>query len=132
VSVVFLIAVALLSIVLTIAFDRMVVKPVHRVSDALSNIAAGDFDSRILLSTHDEMATLANAVNRMATELKRTTVSRNALDREVRERRGAQAQLEKARETAEAALLLLIRKLLHAFFFALSVNDASILSVFCY
>ena len=97
----FMIGVLILSVVLYFAFDRMVIRPIYGVSGTLNDIARGNFEKRIAVKSHDEIGDLAASLNKMAEDLQKTTVSRDALAHEVNERRLAERQLGQYRDHLE-------------------------------
>ncbi len=97
----FIIGILILSIVLHFAFDRMVIKPIYRVSGTLNDIAKGNFHKRIEIKTHDEIGGLAAAFNKMAEDLQKTTVSRDELAHEVNKRKRTEEELKKYRSHLE-------------------------------
>jgi len=84
---------------LTVLLIRMMKKTtaslaaLHRGTEV---IAAGDLDHRIGLETRDEFGELARAFDLMTERLEETTVSRDALRREVEDRKRAQEALWEA------------------------------------
>lgn len=92
----FLLGAVSMSAILYGAFNKMVLRPIGSVSQALSEIAQGRFDTRVTVNGHDEMADLGAAVNEMVSQLRETTVSRNQLRNEVEVRKAAQEQLDQS------------------------------------
>lgn len=63
-------ALALLSaIAITIWFTGSIVRPLENTILTAERVAAGDMQARVMLTTHDETATLGQAINRMADRL---------------------------------------------------------------
>ena len=60
-----------------------VLSPLKKLHQGARRVALGDFDYRLELKTHDEMAELAEAFNLMTTRFQEV---KNDLDRQVRER----------------------------------------------
>jgi PAS domain S-box-containing protein len=77
---------------------RRWVKPVLTLTTGAKTIAAGHFDVRVAVTTHDEIGTLAHAFNQMADTLEE---SHSALQREVTERTEAQESLARANNELE-------------------------------
>jgi signal transduction histidine kinase len=75
-------AVAMLLLLVKFLYD-WVVCPLRTVILASRRVASGDFEHRVELTTHDEMADLAAGLNAMTTQFKRI---RDDLDQQVRER----------------------------------------------
>ena len=99
----------LLSIVLSLAFNRMVVKPVGQVAATLGRIAKGDFSQRLRRRTDDEIGDLADSFNRMAGDLQTTTVSRDELAKEVEERKRANERFRNLIERSPFGILMVSR-----------------------
>lgn len=78
----FVSALGLLALV-TQVFRTTIAKPVRLLVTGARKVAAGDFDHRIALESHDEMGELAEAMNRMMASFQQT---RDELDQQVRDR----------------------------------------------
>jgi len=76
------------------AFGGVFVVPLKKLHEATEKIAGGDMTYRIDLHTGDEIEDLAVSFNRMTQELRRTTVSRDALVAEIWERKKAEEALK--------------------------------------
>jgi signal transduction histidine kinase/CheY-like chemotaxis protein len=87
---------------LTMIVNRMI-QPIRRLQAATTRVADGDFETRIPMDRSDELGELGEAFNRMVERLRSTTVSRDALAREVEERRRTEEELRKAKLQAESA-----------------------------
>ncbi len=66
-----------------VLFYRWIFMPLQKLMDGSRRVASGDFDYRIQLNTHDEIAELASAMNDMT---ERFQAIRDDLDRQVQER----------------------------------------------
>jgi PAS domain S-box-containing protein len=77
---------------------RRLAKPVLKLTEGAKNIAAGHFDARVAVTTHDEIGALANAFNQMADALEGNL---GALQGEVAERTQAQESLARANDELE-------------------------------
>ncbi len=77
------IAVVVMFLVLAVSFNAWVFRPLRVLIAGSRRVAAGDFAFRIPLSTRDEMAELARAMNAMT---ERFVLIRDDLNRQVRER----------------------------------------------
>jgi signal transduction histidine kinase/DNA-binding response OmpR family regulator len=77
---------------------RRLAKPVLSLTRGAETIAAGHFDTRVAVTTHDEFGTLAHAFNQMADALEQNL---SALQREVAERTEAQSLLARANNELE-------------------------------
>ncbi|GAG82541.1 unnamed protein product, partial [marine sediment metagenome] len=73
-----------------------ILMPTRHLMDGIKKFGKGKLGSRIELATGDEIGELANSFNQMAEDLQTTTVSRNALAQEVKERKKAQEELKGA------------------------------------
>ena len=73
-------------------------RTVLKLTEGAKNIAAGHFDARVVVTTHDEIGALANAFNQMADALEENL---GALQREVAERNRAQESLACANNELE-------------------------------
>lgn len=62
--------VILITFVGVLYFSRNLTKPIHELSIAASNVAAGDFDFKVKITTNDEISTLARNFNLMTLKLK--------------------------------------------------------------
>ena len=77
---------------------RLLAKPILKLTEGAKTIAAGHFDSRVVVTTHDEIGALANAFNQMADTLEQNL---SAVQREVDERTEAQESLARANNELE-------------------------------
>lgn len=71
-----------------------VTRPVLRLAEGARRLGERDFGVHLPVTSSDELGELAQAFNRMATNLERTTVSRDELDVANRELRQKRAELE--------------------------------------
>jgi len=79
------------------------VKPLMQLIEHSTNIAKGEFGSRMSISRNDEIGYLGNAFNTMAEELEKTTTSIVNLESEISERKRAEEELQHAQKAAETA-----------------------------
>jgi PAS domain S-box-containing protein len=77
---------------------RSVLQPVLKLHKGAEIIGAGNFDYHVGLASPDEIGELSRAFDRMTANLKKVTVSRDDLVREVAERQRLEAALERTRE----------------------------------
>ncbi len=77
---------------------RHLVKPVLTLTKSAKTIAAGHFDARVAVTTHDEVGTLASAFNQMANALEENL---STLQKEVADRTQAQESLARANNELE-------------------------------
>ncbi|MCA8961314.1 MAG: response regulator, partial [Planctomycetes bacterium] len=103
----FLLGLLLLSVItgvfVALAFGGLLARRISRLRFAAERVANGDFDLRIPIHADDEIGLLTREFNRMVEELRRTTTSRDALSREVHERRRAYERIRVLKEKAEDA-----------------------------
>jgi PAS domain S-box-containing protein len=78
--------------------QRRALKGLATLQAGTAIIGAGNLDFRIPEKRHDEVADLSHAFNRMATDLKTVTASKADLEREISERRKAEATLRSQEE----------------------------------
>ncbi|MCW5966357.1 MAG: HAMP domain-containing protein [Bryobacterales bacterium] len=71
-----------------------VTEPVLRLAEGARRLGQRDFGVHLPVTSYDELGELAEAFNRMATDLDRTTVSRDELDIANHELRSKRAELE--------------------------------------
>jgi PAS domain S-box-containing protein len=111
----------LMSFVLTffigIYLSRKIVRPLVALRDTTRKISAGDLNTRIKIESRNEIGDLALSFNTMMEDLHATTVSRDALEKEVAEREQAEKSLVESEarfkaiyEGANDALMLLTEK----------------------
>ncbi len=86
-AVLFITAIALLSVLLGILLARSIVRPVRKLVEGIAVIDRGDLDFGIRTNSRDEIGRLSRDFNQMASDLKSVTASRDGLDREVAERK---------------------------------------------
>ncbi len=91
-------AIAALAVLIGVLVARSISEPLRRLEEASIEIGKGNLDARIEVNSKDEVGMLAHTFNRMAEELKKTTVSRDLLAREVEERRGMEEALSESEE----------------------------------
>lgn len=82
-------------VVFAIYLTRSITRPLEAVRAATDMIGKGRLDTEILVDSHDEIGQLAGSFNRMTEDLRNITASRDELDREIAERKSAEARLEK-------------------------------------
>jgi|GEM_PF-6021413 len=88
-----------LALLVSFRFARGITGPVGSLLSGIRKIrTVGDLSCRVEVPSGDEIGELASEFNRMAEDLNKTTVSRDALAREVQERRRAEAALLASRQ----------------------------------
>jgi PAS domain S-box-containing protein len=75
---------SLLVTALAVALQRGLVRSVSRLAEGARKVGGGDLDHRVIAGGRDELSRVADAFNRMAVELRQTTVSRDFVDNIVR------------------------------------------------
>ena len=77
-----------------------------RISDPITNLSCiteeigqGNLDIRVNQTHHDELGTLASSFNKMLSDLKKTTTSRDKLASEIDQRKKVENQLKESEET---------------------------------
>jgi signal transduction histidine kinase/HAMP domain-containing protein len=80
-----------------ITFQRAVVNPVLKLREGVAKIGAGDLDYQVGMDSRDEIGELSQTFDEMTANLKKVTVSRDELVKEMEERRRAE---EKAKRLA--------------------------------
>ncbi|OGQ94221.1 MAG: hypothetical protein A2521_05575 [Deltaproteobacteria bacterium RIFOXYD12_FULL_57_12] len=88
-----------LGIVIALLTAHSITRPLVELIRETEIIGRGDLDYTVALTSYDEIGDLAAAFNQMTVSLRRTTASRNELEREIAERLQAEARLaEKNKE----------------------------------
>ena len=87
------------------------VKPIKNLTKSCLSISDGKFDVNIDISRSDEIGTLANAFNKMASDLKSSVVSREELLKEVEVRNRAESELKKLKDSLENQVSVKTREL---------------------
>lgn len=98
--------VALLAIVVSVAFSRTLSQPLVALRDAALRMAQGSFDHRVGITSRDEIGELASAFNQMGADLQKregeVKTAAEELQAEIEERRQTERAL---RETQERLML---------------------------
>jgi signal transduction histidine kinase len=90
---------ALIVVAASFLLARTITRPLARLVAGAAEIGRGQLDQRVATEARDEIGELSRAFDRMAIELKQTTVSMDELERRIHERT---AQLEAANKELEA------------------------------
>jgi signal transduction histidine kinase len=91
--------IALLVSLLAVVISRKFSRPIREVSEAALQISRGDLKPIVIdYNAKDEIGDLVGAFNKMAQDLHATTVSRDALNKEIAERRWAEQAVIKSEE----------------------------------
>jgi sigma-B regulation protein RsbU (phosphoserine phosphatase) len=103
-------AVVLIGVVVVVLQTYRITRPLQLVSQAASRIASGEFDERVPVRGHDEVAQLGTSFNEMAARLEQylhQVTAKAALDRELEVARSIQQSLlPSGEETTEGGLSL--------------------------
>ncbi len=98
----------LLGLLITYYLSYIVTKPLRHITTAVTEIAAGDFDRRVEVSSSDEVGLLASSFNKMLNRLAETMhhlhEARANLEKKVEERTAALQREIAEREQAEQKL----------------------------
>ncbi|MFZ5801636.1 MAG: PAS domain S-box protein [Candidatus Omnitrophota bacterium] len=76
-------------------FSRFIAEPILRLKEGSEIIGSGNLDHRVGLRLDNEIGDLSLAFDRMTENLKKTTASKQALEREVTERKRTEAALRR-------------------------------------
>jgi len=79
---------------LSILFARIISRPLIQLSSGATEIGKGNLEYRIDINRDDELGDLVRAINEMAAKLKETHTSVKNLEKEIEERRKAEAALK--------------------------------------
>jgi signal transduction histidine kinase len=93
----------ILAVVVGIYLAKRITKPLIDLRNAVTTIGSGDMNASIKVISRDETGQLAVSFNQMIEDLKRTTVSRNALGMEVAERMQVEKELQETVEKLQEA-----------------------------
>jgi signal transduction histidine kinase/DNA-binding response OmpR family regulator len=102
-SLAIMIIVFILAVFSGIYLAKKITRPIIDLRDATRRISKGDLETIITVTTKDEIGDLAASFNQMVADLKRTTVSRDALVEEVAVRKRTEQALSLAKREAEKA-----------------------------
>ena len=93
-----IITVLLVTIMLFLGFGvtENFMKPIDKLCEATERFAEGDLDYTVEIKTGDEIEELADFLNMMAKDLKKTTTSIRYLNKEINERKKAEGALRKS------------------------------------
>jgi len=75
---------------------KLIAKPIVELSATAKTIGEGSLDTRVKISSKDEVGSLAKSLNRMAENLKKTMTSRDHLVSEVKQRKKAEERVIEA------------------------------------
>jgi len=97
---------AILFLALGISFfiSHLISKPIVKLTEAATQIGKGKLDTIIKINSRDEIGKLADAFNKMVSDLQKITVSRDAFAQEVIERKQAEEKIKASLREKEALL----------------------------
>ncbi|NVL90193.1 MAG: PAS domain S-box protein, partial [Desulfobacterales bacterium] len=87
-----------IAIVGCFAFANTITGPIQKLADATAKVSKGELDIKVPIESKDEIGELAASFNKMAADLRNTTVSRDLLMKEVAERKEGEAALRESEE----------------------------------
>ncbi|MBN2424842.1 MAG: response regulator [Calditrichaceae bacterium] len=93
------------AILFGIYLSKRLTKPIIELRDATEKIGHGQFYSKINISSENEIGELAASFNKMVEDLNHTTVSRDALVKEINERKHAENTLRESEQKMRAILM---------------------------
>ncbi|MFH1148120.1 MAG: response regulator [Pseudomonadota bacterium] len=70
----------LLGLILCLLLTYFVIKPIRKFASSAEAIAAGDLNQQVIVAANDEIGDLADAFNKMTSDLQKTTVSKDYVD----------------------------------------------------
>ncbi|MBW2741405.1 MAG: HAMP domain-containing protein, partial [Deltaproteobacteria bacterium] len=98
------IMVTIFAILVSFFFSRHISDPVTKLKNFTIEIGKGKLDVGIEVESHDEIGQLAGSFMKMVENLKKTTTSIDRLNKEIVERKEAEAALKKSHEELEQTL----------------------------
>jgi len=91
--------IAFLVTILAVVISKKFSRPIVEVSESASQISQGDLQTvKITYDAKDEIGDLVGVFNKMAEDLRTTTVSRDSLTKEIAERKWAEEAVKKSEE----------------------------------
>ncbi len=95
--IIFTIVVTLILTSMGSIISKGIIDSVTKLAEGLRHFSHGNLDYQISTKSGDELDLLAGNLNEMASHLKDTTISRNALVKEIAERKSVERELESSR-----------------------------------
>lgn len=93
---VLVIAVIVLSIFAAFIVAKSLSDPIQALQQGVEEIGKGNFDHKIATNAKDEIGQLGRAFDKMTEQLKTVTASRDELDKEIKERKNVERELQKS------------------------------------
>ncbi|MGB2956831.1 MAG: ATP-binding protein, partial [Anaerolineales bacterium] len=90
-----------LGVLVSFWFAKRMTRPIKQLVEGTKEIANGNLDHGIEITSLDEIGNLARSFNQMSETLRSTTTSRDLLAKEVIERKRAEDELQKAHDELE-------------------------------
>jgi PAS domain S-box-containing protein len=97
-SVIILGIVIVLSGITAFSIAQSISEPIKKLSEGAEIIGSGNLDYKIGLNLKDEIGQLSRSFDKMTSDLKHTTASRDELNREIEERKHVEAALRESEE----------------------------------
>ncbi|MBN2011564.1 HAMP domain-containing protein [candidate division KSB1 bacterium] len=95
----------LAAIVFGSVISKRMIQPIVELRDATEKIGSGQLDLKTNIHSKNEIGELAASFNKMVDDLKRTTVTRDALMKEVNERKQIEKILKESEQKMKAILM---------------------------
>ncbi|OFZ22052.1 MAG: hypothetical protein A2202_00820 [Bdellovibrionales bacterium RIFOXYA1_FULL_36_14] len=76
-------------------FSKSIITPIHNLQKGMVIVGSGRLDYKVGITANDEIGQLSRAFDRMSENLQLVTASRDDLDKEVRDRKHAEAEVRK-------------------------------------
>jgi signal transduction histidine kinase len=102
-SILIMICSFILAIISGIFLAKKMTKPIVELREATRRVGKGKLDTQIAIQSKNEIGELATSFNQMIKDLKKVTVSRNALKKEVKQRKKAEEELQRAYDELKAS-----------------------------
>jgi signal transduction histidine kinase len=100
-AVIILVIVIVLSGIIAFSIAHSISEPIKRLSEGAAIIGSGNLDYKIGTNHKDEIGHLSRTFDKMTSDLKQTTASRDELNREIIERKQAQEELVRSNKDLE-------------------------------
>lgn len=102
-SAIFITLLTIIIILVTILIRRNIIKPIDTLHKKIHIIRDGDFGTKLGITSSDEIGLLAQEFDKMTSNLKETTISRDNLEQHVKQRTEELYTAKKEAETANNA-----------------------------